>query len=87
MRILGTKPSLVILSQAKKFQKLKIKAAKKKAEAKRDGVINPQNYNFSQFSHGQFWCSQNATNQLKLTVELCCMCLGDSLVHQVTLTK
>ena len=35
----------------------------KQAEAKRDGVINPQNYNFNQFLYGKFWCSQNATNQ------------------------
>ena len=35
----------------------------KQAEAKRDGVINPQNYNFNQFQYGKFWCSQNATNQ------------------------
>ena len=27
----------------------------KQAEAKRDGVINPQNYNFNQFDHGKFW--------------------------------
>ena len=26
----------------------------KLAEAKRDGVINPLNYNFSQFYHGKF---------------------------------
>ena len=26
----------------------------KEAEAKRDGVINPQNYNFKQFYHGNF---------------------------------
>ena len=26
----------------------------KQAEAKRDGVINPQNYNFHQFYHGKF---------------------------------
>ena len=37
----------------------------KQAEAKRDGVINPQNYNFHQFLYGKFWCSQNATNQPK----------------------
>ena len=30
----------------------------KQGEAKSDGVINPQNYNFKQFYHGKFWCSQ-----------------------------
>ena len=49
MRISGTEPSSVILSQTMKFKKLKNDDRKvpKEAEAKRDGVINPQNYNFS----------------------------------------
>ena len=51
MRISGTEPSSVILSQTKWFQKLKIDAPKvpKQTEAKRDSVINPKNYNFSHF--------------------------------------
>ena len=51
MRISGTEPSSVILTQTKKFKKLKTDAQNlpKQAEAKRDGVINPQNYNFNQF--------------------------------------
>ena len=51
MRISGTEPSSVILSQTKKFKKLKSDDPKvpKQAEAKRDGVINQQNYNFKQF--------------------------------------
>ena len=51
MRISGIEPSSVILSRTKKFQKLKIDAPKvpKQVETKRDGVINPQNYIFSQF--------------------------------------
>ena len=51
MRISGTDPSSVILSQTKLFKKLKSDAQKvpKQAEAKRDGAINPQNYNFSHF--------------------------------------
>ena len=51
MRISGTEPSSVILSQKKYFQKLKRDVSKvpKQAKAKRDGVINPQNYNFKQF--------------------------------------
>ena len=51
MRISGTEPSSVILSQTMKFKRLKSDAQKvpKQAEAKRDGVINPQNYDFDQF--------------------------------------
>ena len=46
-RISGTEPSSVILRQTKEFQKLKSDDQKvsKQAEAKRDVVINPQNYN------------------------------------------
>ena len=49
MRITGTEPSSVILSQTKWFKKLKIEDPKltKQAEAKRDSVMNPQNYNFN----------------------------------------
>ena len=52
MRISGTEPSSVILSQTIKFKKLKSDDPKvpKQAKAKRDGVINPQNYNFNQFN-------------------------------------
>ena len=51
MCISGTEPSSVILSQTKKFQELKSDAQNvpEQAKAKRDGVINPQNYNFNQF--------------------------------------
>ena len=51
MRISGNEPSSVILSQTMKFKKLKIETPKvpKQADAKRDGVINPHNYNFNQF--------------------------------------
>ena len=51
MRISGTEPSSVILSQTKYLKKLKNDAQKlpKQDKAKRDGVINPQNYNFNQF--------------------------------------
>ena len=50
MRISGTEPSSVILSQTKYFKKLKSDAPKfpKQAKAKGDGVINPQKYNFNQ---------------------------------------
>ena len=84
MRILGTRPSKVILSQTKKFQKLQSDVLKvpKQAKAKRDGVINPQNYNFSHFQNRKLGCSQNATNQPKPTVEFGYMCRRDSVVHQ-----
>ena len=51
VRISGTEPSSVILSRTMKFKKLKSDDPKvpKQAEAKRDGVINPQNYNFKTF--------------------------------------
>ena len=50
-RISGTKPSSVILSQTKYFQKLQsdVTEVPKQGDAKRDGVINPQNNNFNQF--------------------------------------
>ena len=56
MRISGTEPSSVILSQRKWLKKLTKNAPKvpKQAKAKRDGVINPQNYNFYQFLHRKF---------------------------------
>ena len=51
MRISGTEPSSVILSQTMLFKKLKSNDQKvpKYVEVKRDGVINPQHYNFYQF--------------------------------------
>ena len=51
LRISGTKPSSVILSQICSIKSWKSNDQKvqKLAEAKRDGVINPQNYNFNQF--------------------------------------
>ena len=52
MRISGTEPSSVILAQTKYFTngwKLIPKSAEIQSEAKRDGVLNPKNYNFNQF--------------------------------------
>ena len=37
----------------------------KQADAKRDGVINPQNYHCNQFQREIFDAFQNATNQPK----------------------
>ena len=51
MCISGTEPSSVILGQTKNFKKLKNDTPKvaKPAEAKRDGVINQQSYNFNEY--------------------------------------
>ena len=51
MRISGTELLSLILSQTKKVKKLESDAQQvpKLAKAKRDGVINAQNYNFNQF--------------------------------------
>ena len=48
MYISGNEPSSVTLSQTKWYQKLKMIALKcqKQTEAKKDGVIKPQNFNF-----------------------------------------
>ena len=58
MRISGTKPSSVILGKNKFFfseiEKRDAPNVPKQAEAKRDGVINPHNYNFKQFQHEKF---------------------------------
>ena len=72
MRISSTEPSPVILSQSMYNGKLKSDAQEvpKQTEAKRDGVLNPQNDNFNKFNTENFWCSKNATNQPKSTVEL-----------------
>ena len=50
-RFSDTKPSSVILGQTKLFKNLKSDAQNvpKQAEAKWDGVINPQNFNLNQF--------------------------------------
>ena len=51
MRISRTEPSSVVHTQTVKLKKLKLDYQKvpKQAEAKRDGAINPQNYNINQF--------------------------------------
>ena len=60
MSISGTEPSSVILSQTKKFNKLRSDVPKvlTQTEAIRDGVINSQNNNFNKFKHGKFMLSK-----------------------------
>ena len=51
MRISGTEPSSVIISQKRNLKSWKVMPKMpNQAEAKRDGVINPKNYNFNKFS-------------------------------------
>ena len=90
MRISGTEPSSVILSQTKKFKKLESDAQKvpKKGKAKRDGVLDPQNYNFNQILKQKILMLSNATNQPKPIVKLGYMCpRGLTCPPAVTLTK
>ena len=50
MRISGNEPSSVVLSQKGILKNWKdVPHVPNQAEAKRDGVINPQNYNLEQF--------------------------------------
>ena len=76
MRISGTEPSSVILSQTVKFKKLKSGDQKlpKQAEAKWDGVINPKKLQFQTILTRKILMLSNATNQPKSTVELGYMC-------------
>ena len=68
MRISGTDPSSVIRS----------------AEAKRDGVINPKNYNFSQFYTQKKICFWNAVDRRTwLHVPLGTLWSTNSDTHQV----
>ena len=90
MSISGTEPTSAILSQTKKFKKLKSDAQKvpKEAKAKRDGVKNRQNYKFNQIVTQKTLMLSNATNQPKSTVELGYMCpRGLTGPPAVTLTK
>ena len=47
MRIAGTEPSSVILSQTKLVKKLKSNTQKCRNKLKPKGIINQQNYNFN----------------------------------------
>ena len=73
MRISGTEPSSVILSQTKKFKNLKSNTQKvpKKAKAKWDSVNKPTKITiFKQILTQKILMLSNATNQPKSTVEL-----------------
>ena len=85
MRISGTGPSSVILSQKIIFKSWwDVQNVPKQAEAKRDGVTNPQYYNFNT----ENLMLSNTTNQPKSTVELAYMCpRGLTGPPAVTLTK
>ena len=86
MRFKGTEISSVIRSQQKVSKVWKWWP--KHAQAKRDGVINPQNYNFNKFKHENLLCSQNGTNTPESTVELSYMCRRVLTgPPEVTLTK
>ena len=76
MRISGTEPSSVVFSQTMKCEKLTSDNPKvpKEAEAKGDGVINPQNYDFKTILKRKILMLSNAMNQTKSTVELGYMC-------------
>ena len=90
MRISGTEPSPVILSQTMKFKKLKSDDPKvpKQAEAKRDGVNKPTKLQFQTILTRTILMLSNATNQPRSTVELGYMCpRGLSGPPAVTLTK
>ena len=60
MRISGTEPSSMILSQTKQFKKFQMhnQQVPKQVEAKRDGVVNRQITISNNFKHGNFLCSQ-----------------------------
>ena len=87
MRISGNEPSSVILSQTKWFQTLKMFARKCQNQANlanRDGVINPQNFNFSQFNMENV----DALKHYESTIELGDICPRGLLgLPAVTLTK
>ena len=76
MRISGTKPSSVILSQTMKFKKLKSDDRKlpKQAEAKRGWCNKPTKLQFQSILTRKILMLSNATNQPKSTVELGYMC-------------
>ena len=88
MRISVTESSSVILSKTVWTGEKWFLKVPKQGKTKMDGVINPQNYNFNELQTWKIWCSQNATNQLKSTVEIGYMCPRGLFGPQaVTFTK
>ena len=73
MRISGTEPSSVILSQTEFFERVKNDALKCQNKVKPKGWCNKLAI-FNEFKTRWNWCSQNATNQPKSTVQLGYMC-------------
>ena len=55
----------------------------KQAEAKKDGVINPQNYNFNQFQHGKICCSQKSHKSTEVDRRTWLHVATSSDIHQV----
>ena len=84
MRISGIEPSSGILSQRKWLQKLKYNTPKvpKEAKTKRDGVINPRNYNFSQFYTENFDALKTLQISRSRPLNLATCALGDAFVNQ-----
>ena len=85
MRISGTEPSSVILSQTCCIKKLKIndKKVPKQAEAKRDDIMNPPNYNFNQFETRKILMLSKRYESTEVDRRTWLPCaLVDSLVHQ-----
>ena len=90
MRISGTEPSSVILSQKKEFSKV-IKRCPKRAKtslSQKGWCNNPTKLQFQTILTWKILMLSNATNQPKLIVELGYMCLrGLTCPPAVTLTK
>ena len=71
-----------ILKTYRKVLKSDAPKVAKQAETKTDVVINQHNNIFNQFHHWKVWCSQNAMNNMKSTVELGYTCPRRPLVQQ-----
>ena len=82
MHISGIEPSSVILGQRKYLNNLQRDAPKvsNQVEAKRVGVINPQNYNFNSFEVRKISMLSKFYQYTEINLAICA--LKDSLVHQ-----
>ena len=88
MRISGTEPSSVILSQIMKFKKFKRDDPKVPKQAQKGWCNKPTKLQFLSILIRKILMLSNATNQPKSTVELGYMCpRGLSGPPAVTLTK